>query len=226
MNTFAGCVVGGGSAINGGLYWYPTDAEFSTSNGWPSSWSNHGPYTDKMKARLPSTDHPSTDGKRYLEQTYDLASKFLNQAGYSSITLNDNPNFKDHAYGHPAYSFVDGKRGGPVVSYLRTAKSRKNFKLITGTYVTNVIRNGAQITGVRTDKGIYPLTSKGRVILAAGSYGTPRILYQSGIGPADMIKLVQGNADAASRLPPSSQFITLPVGDNVSDNPSINVRFF
>lgn len=199
------------------------DADFATSNGWPSSWTNHSPYTTKMKARLPSTDHPSTDGKRYLEQTYDVASQILKGANYQNITLNDNPNFKDHSFGYSAFSFLDGKRGGPVASYLRTAKARSNFKMVTNTLVTNLIRNGAQITGVRTDKGIYPLTTKGRVILAAGTYGTPRILFQSGIGPADQIALVQGNADAASRLPPSSQFITLPVGSNVSYNPSINV---
>jgi len=225
ITVFAGCLVGGGGSVNAALYWIPADMDFAASAGWPASWVNHNPWTAKMKARLPSTDHPSTDGKRYLEQTYDLGAKILNNANYQAITINDNPNFKDHAYGYSAYDFVDGKRGGPVASYLRTAKARKNFKLITNVFATNVIRNGAQITGVRTDKGIYPLTSKGRVILAGGAFGTARVLFQSGIGPADMIAAAKANPDAASRLPPASQYINLPVGMNVQDNPSVNLVF-
>jgi cellobiose dehydrogenase (acceptor) len=68
INYWAGCVVGGGASVNGALYWYPTTIDFSTANGWPSSWTNHQPYTNMVTARLPSTDAPSTDGKRYLEQ--------------------------------------------------------------------------------------------------------------------------------------------------------------
>jgi cellobiose dehydrogenase (acceptor) len=79
------------------------DADFSTGLGWPSSWGNHAPYTAMMTARLPSTDHPSTDGKRYLEQTAVLAGQMLNTQGYSNITINNNPNQKDHAYGYSAF---------------------------------------------------------------------------------------------------------------------------
>lgn len=41
-----------------------------------------------------------------------------------------------------------------------------------------------------------------------------------------MIQLVQGNAAAAVNLPPTTQWIDLPVGYHVSDNPSINVSSF
>ncbi len=73
--------------------------------------------------------------------------------------------------------------------------------------------------------GIVTLNPKGRVILSAGSFGSARILYRSGIGPTDMISLVQGDATAGPLLPDESDWIDLPVGYNVSDNPSINVRW-
>ncbi|KAF9447344.1 hypothetical protein P691DRAFT_821966 [Macrolepiota fuliginosa MF-IS2] len=231
VNSFAGCLLGGGTSINGALYWIPPDSDFSPYVGWPTSWGNHGPYTAKVKSRLPSTDHPSTDGKRYLEQVSTVVSQLLNAQGYTQITINDNPDFKDHSYGYSAYDFLNGKRGGPVATYLQTAKIRKNFTLKQYVYVLNVVRNGAQITGVKTNDtslgpdGVIPLTSKGRVILSAGSFATPRILFRSGIGPSDMINLVQNDATAGPNLPPQNQWINLPVGMNVQDNPSINLVF-
>lgn len=88
--------------------------------------------------------------------------------------------------------------------------------------VLNVVRNGSQILGVKTNdtslgpNGVIPLTPKGRVVLSAGSFGTPRILFRSGIGPSDMISLVQNDATAGPNLPPQADWINLPVGYNVS----------
>ncbi|PIL27426.1 hypothetical protein GSI_10574 [Ganoderma sinense ZZ0214-1] len=231
INVFAGCLLGGGTSINGALYWYPADSDFRTPNGWPSSWANHTPYTSKLMQRLPSTDHPSTDGKRYLEESATLVALLLNGQGYSNITINDNPNYKDHVYGFSAFDFINGERGGPVATYFQTAIARPNFTYKQYVLVSQVIRNGSTITGVRTNdtslgpNGIIPLNPNGRVVLSAGSFGTPRILFQSGIGPTDMLQTVQSNPTASANLPAQSQWINLPVGQGVSDNPSINLVF-
>lgn len=90
-----------------------------------------------------------------------------------------------------------------MATYLKTAKARSNFNLMTYTKVLSVVRNGTQITGVQTNNtastyysifrvcvtyarwavggnGIIPLTTNGRVILSAGAFGTSKLLYQSG----------------------------------------------
>nr|AAC32197.1 cellobiose dehydrogenase [Trametes cinnabarina] len=230
-NFFAGCLLGGGTSVNGALYWLPSDADFSTANGWPTNWGNHAPYTSKLKQRLPSTDHPSADGNRYLEQSATVVSQLLQGQGYQQITINDNPDYKDHVFGYSAFDFINGQRAGPVATYFQTASARSNFVYKDYTLVSQVLRNGSTITGVRTNNtalgpdGIVPLNPNGRVILAAGSFGTPRILFQSGIGPTDMIQTVQSNPTAAANLPPQSEWINLPVGQGVSDNPSINLVF-
>ncbi|KAJ3740086.1 cellobiose dehydrogenase [Lentinula detonsa] len=233
ITVFAGCLVGGGTSVNGALYWIPTSDDFSTATGWPSSWSNgkHDPYVAMMQERLPSTDHPSTDGERYLEQVYSVVGQLLNGQGYNNITINDNPNFKDHVYGYSAYDFINGKRGGPVATYLQTAQARSNFRMEIYTYVSNVVRNSSTILGVQTNNtaigpnGYVPLNPNGRVILSGGSYGSPRILFLSGIGPSDMLEIVSKDPTYGPQLPPQSDWIDLPVGYNVSDNPSINLVF-
>ena len=183
-----------------------------------------------MKARLPPTDAPSTDGKRYLMQVADVTAGLLNPSGYTNITLNDSPNWKDFVYGYSSFSFIGGKRAGPIATYYKTAIARKNFTYKDNTSVLHVVRNGSAITGVQTNNlyigpnGFVPLTSKGRVILSAGSFGTPRILFRSGIGPTDMLNIVKNHAEAGPKLVAQKDWINLPVGYNVSDNPSINVR--
>ncbi|QRW24931.1 GMC oxidoreductase [Rhizoctonia solani] len=231
VSPLAGCLVGGGAAINGMQYWYPPDAEYSTSNGWPSGWQSVSTYVDKLKARLPSTDIPSKDGKRYLTQIHDVIKSLLDKQGYSELTVNNSPNTKDKIYGFTAFPTQGGKRTGPMDTYLKTARARSNFKLVTNTNVLAVVRNGAQITGVRTDNsalgtnGIVSLTSKGRVVLSAGVFGTAKILFQSGIGPSDMLSITASNPTSSQYMPPSSQYINLPVGMNAKDSPSITLTF-
>ena len=59
------------------------------------------------------------------------------------------------------------------------------------------VRNGSTITGVKTNdtsigpNGIVPLNPNGHIIPSAVSFGTSRILFGSGIRPADMLQAVQ-----------------------------------
>ena len=57
-----------------------------------------------LKQRLPSSDNTSPDGIRYLEQVMPVMQDVLEPIGFQQITLNDNPSFKDHAFGYSAYN--------------------------------------------------------------------------------------------------------------------------
>jgi cellobiose dehydrogenase (acceptor) len=53
----------------------------------------------------------------------------------------------------------------------------------------------------------------------------PRSTVISGIGPADVLSTVEATPESAKYLPPKSSYITLPVGESITDNPAINLVF-
>ena len=146
-----------------------------------------GGATSRVFSRIPGTDTPSKDGKRYLQQGFNVISGGLANAGWKSVTANNVPNQKNHTYTHTPFMFSNGERRGPMATYLVTANARSNFDLWTGTAVKRVIRTGGHITGVEVEAyeeggyvGTVNVTSiTGRVILSAGTFGSAKILMRS-----------------------------------------------
>ena len=71
-----------------------------------------------------------------------------------------------------------------------------NFKLTLNTQVIRAVRNGSTVSGVEVESSdgsrqIINVNDGGKVILAAGTMSSPRILYNSGIGPSDQINIVK-----------------------------------
>lgn len=91
-----------------------------------------------------------------------------------------------------------------------------------------VIRNGPIITGVETETAqgrvITNLRPGGRVLLAAGVMSTPRILFNSGIGPSDKINIVKSGT-AKVQLPDEHDWINLPVGLDINDHSRYMLQF-
>lgn len=54
-------------------------------------------------------------------------------------------------YGHPDYYIKGGKRTGVMDTYYQTFKARSNSQVMMYTVATSIVRNGAAITGVRTN---------------------------------------------------------------------------
>ncbi|KAI0427264.1 fungal cellulose binding domain-containing protein [Xylaria sp. FL1042] len=224
-DQMAGCILGGGTAINAGLWWKPNsiDWDYNFPSGWKSSDMTGA--TSRVFSRIPGTDTPSKDGKRYLQQGFDVISGGLASSGWTSVTANSVPDQKNHTYTHTPFMFSNGERGGPMATYLVTAHARSNFKLWTGTAVKRVIRTGGHITGVEVEAyddggyvGVVNVTSiTGRVILSAGTFGSAKLLMRSGIGPEDQLEVVASSTDGPTMVSNSS-WIKLPVGYNLNDH--------
>ena len=145
------------------------------------------PYVDKVFSRIPWTDTPSMDGKRYFQDTAQRVTEVLASAGYTALSANEQPDAKSGVVSNSEYMFLHGERGGIMATYLVSAAARKNFRLQMNTTVTRLVRKGDTVTGVEVEasgKGGYSGTisvtpNAGRVILSAGVFGTAKILFRS-----------------------------------------------
>lgn len=228
-SVMAGCVLGGGTAVNAGLWWRanPEDFDYNFPTGWKAS--DVEPAIGRVFDRIPFTERPSTDGVLYKPCGYDIVGGALAAAGWQNVSADEVPAKKNFTFSHPDQMFSHGERGGPMATYLVTAHARKNFKLIMNTAVNRVVRDGSSITGVEVQaflKGGYCGTinvtpGTGRVILSAGAFGTPKILFRSGIGPQDQLEIVKGAE--GSKMVNSSQWINLPVGHNLDDHTNTDI---
>lgn len=180
--------------------------------------------TNKPKARQVSTSSPSKDGVIYLDPHYQAAKQWLvNGAGYQETAINGNPNAKTRVFGRPVWDYVNGQRGGPVVTYLQTALKRSNFKLQSGVHVQRVARDRGNAYGVvATVNGAdvtIPLSANGRVVLSGGAIQSPAILMRSAIGdPAALTKLARANQLGGRN--PAAWINNTAIGAGLFDNPN------
>jgi cellobiose dehydrogenase (acceptor) len=230
IDQMAGCVLGGGTAVNAALWWRAPDIDwdYNFPTGWKST--NMASAVNRVFSRIPGTDHPSADGKLYLQQGFDVVSGALAKAGWKSVVANNVPNQKDKVYSHTPYMFSHGERGGPMATYLVTASARKNFDLWMNTGVRRLVRNGGHVTGVEVEGttadgycGTVNVTAtSGRVILSAGVFGTAKILFRSGIGPEDQLSVVNASSADSGTMIDEDEWIILPVGENLDDHTDVS----
>lgn len=232
IDQMAGCILGGGTAVNAGLFFKPQDRDWDYN--FPTGWkaTDMVASTNKVFTRIPSTDNPSQNGVRYLQEPYNVLSTVLKPAGWTEVTANSVPNSKNRTFSHSPFMYIGGERGGPLATYLQTAKARSNFKLSVNTTVTKIFRTAGHATGVQVTAtypggltGIINVTpNTGRVVVAAGAFGTPKILFRSGIGPTDQLNVVKASTDGPSMIA-STSWIRLPVGYNVLDHTNTDMVF-
>ncbi|CAJ2512839.1 Uu.00g009580.m01.CDS01 [Anthostomella pinea] len=206
---------GGGTAVNGLNWVRPAQRDFDDK--WPAGWR----WADVMRAadrvyeRNPGTILPSADGKYYDQAAYDVLSQHFTANGWSSDDAIQHPDNKHLMFGHTTYNIS-------MKTNTQESRGLENFKLQLNTKVIRAVRSNSTITGVEVEsdnaRQIINVNPGGRVILASGSMSTPRILFNSGIGPASQIQTVQSGSTAVT-LPAQSAWIDLPVGKRLMDHP-------
>jgi len=127
------------------------------------------------------------DHKLYRQEGFEMITGGLKAAGWKEVVPNDHPDQKNFTYGHSTFMYSGGERSGPLATYLVNASKRKEFTLLTETIAKKVVRTGGHATGVELEcngavgqHGLVNVTpGTGRVILAAGTFGSAKLLMRS-----------------------------------------------
>lgn len=217
----AGCLIGGSTMVNAMMFVKPPQHDFDDK--WPTGWkwSDVSASAESFYERTPG--YILANGTGVDQGAWTVITDFLSDNGFTQTDALANPNDKESVFSHPPWLIKDGLRGGPVRDYLPLAQAKTNFKLSSNTQLVRVIRSNSTATGVEVEtsagaRQIINLNEGGSVILAGGAMSTPRMLINSGIGPADQIKIVQSGSVSVT-LPDESEWLDLPVGKNVQDHP-------
>lgn len=232
VSIAAGCLLGGSSMLNALMFVKPRAADFQA---WPAEWhwdNGVSSAAEKFYERQGGSILPSADGKRYDDKAFDVVSRFLSANGWTEQDGLHDPEAKELMYTHPPWSITDGLRDSPARSVLPDAEELPNFTLQLHSKVLRALRTGGRMTGVelersdgeQTTREIVRLSPGGSLVLAGGTHSTPRILFNSGIGPAEQIEVVQKSNVTNITLPPHDQWLALPVGENLRDHPSATVN--
>jgi choline oxidase len=195
-------VLGGGSSINGCVAftppsWVLREWEALGAEGWgPEAME---PYVRRVLERVHIEDGA---------QDNELGRDFLAAANHLGIPPAELGRADVVEGAGWLRSTVRGvERQSSAVSYLfPLAALPPNLDVETDTFASRVLLDDiGNAVGVETDRGVFH--AREEVIVCAGSFGSPKLLMLSGIGPADELRQVGVHAH-----------VDLPVGRGMMDH--------
>jgi len=178
-------VLGGGTSLNGGLYFADSPEYFSEALPGMNQTMMYESY-DTVRLELATPSGMSMFGEAW--------NKALDREGFGIADL-DAPQMQwipDKPF-VPYSTFNQSKPDAPRLSSAHLLHKRAalpNLKVVTGGLVKKVVFNGTEATGVQVSIG-WKLCSlvkanKG-VVLSAGAILTPQLLQVSGVGPQQVV---------------------------------------
>jgi choline dehydrogenase-like flavoprotein len=93
--------------------------------------------------------------------------------------------------GIPQQNIYKGRRVSASTAYLRPAMNRDNLTVQDKALATRVVFEGDRAVGITYERGRtrHEVLATCEVLLAGGAINTPQLLWLSGIGPADDLKM-------------------------------------
>jgi len=112
-------------------------------------------------------------------------------------------------------NIVDGVRWNSAFAYLDSLRGNDRLTIRGGMQVDRLRLDGNRVTALEVIGPDGPLTVEaGRVVVCAGTYGSPAILLRSGIGP-----------DAELHALGIETKLDLAVGRNLHDHPAVYLKY-
>lgn len=194
-------VLGGGSSVNAMVYvrGIPSDFDAWAAQG-ADGWDYAGvlPYFRRAESNDTFADAAhGTDGPLWVSSQpspHPLTKAWLRACQEFGIPPRSDFNGGVQT-GCGLYQITarNGRRASTAVTYLKPARTRPNLTVRTGCRATRLRLDKGRATGVDyLAGGSRPAVAHAarEVILTAGALQSPRLLLQSGIGPADHLRKV------------------------------------
>jgi len=214
-------VIGGGSSINAQLYTrgVPADYDEWVSEEGATGWSYREvlPYFKRSEnnQRFANEFH-SYGGPMGVSNPISplpICESYF-QAG-QELGIPFNPDFNgavQEGLGYYQLTQLDARRSSAATGFLRPVRNRPNLHVQLHSRTLRVNLEGRRATGVTCVTGgdgrLVVARAAREVVVAAGAIGSPKLLLQSGIGPADHLRSI--GVDVIQDLP--------GVGENLQDH--------
>ena len=220
-------VVGGCSAHNdcAAIWGLPSDYDAwaqAVNPGW--SYDDLRPLVQRIEGVAPGsvTPYRGLDGPLYTERMEEDELSIYQRSFIESCTADGFPRLDDMSDPEPAEgvgsyhaNVKDSIRWSAAFAFLDPVRQHPDLTILPETLTDRLIIEGDRAVGVacRSKDGLVELRAE-RLVLSAGTYGSPAILMRSGIGPGDHLREL--DIDVKTDLP--------SVGRNLHDHPSFYMR--
>ncbi|MBY5785445.1 alanine-phosphoribitol ligase [Rhizobium leguminosarum] len=194
-------VIGGGSSINAQLYTRGNAADYDLwaredgCDGW--DYRSILPYFKRAEDNQRfADDYHSYGGPLGVSMPaapLPICDAYIRAGQELGIPYNHDFNGRQQAgVGFYQLTQRNRRRSSASLAYLSPIKDRKNLTVRTGARVARIIVEGARATGVEivTSHGQEIVRADREVLVSSGAIGSPKLLLQSGIGPADHLRSV------------------------------------
>ncbi|MBX4858849.1 alanine-phosphoribitol ligase [Rhizobium sophorae] len=194
-------VIGGGSSINAQLYTRGNAADYDLwaredgCEGW--DYRSILPYFKRAEDNQRfADDYHSYGGPLGVSMpaaALPICDAYIRAGQELGIPYNHDFNGRQQAgVGFYQLTQRNRRRSSASLAYLSPIKDRKNLTVRTGARVARIIVEGGRATGVEivTWRGQEIVRADREVLVSSGAIGSPKLLLQSGIGPADHLRSV------------------------------------
>ncbi|MGR9076024.1 GMC family oxidoreductase [Rhizobium leguminosarum] len=194
-------VIGGGSSINAQLYTRGNAADYDLwaredgCEGW--DYRSILPYFKRAEDNQRfADDYHSYGGPLGVSMPaapLPICDAYIRAGQELGIPYNHDFNGRQQAgVGFYQLTQRNRRRSSASLAYLSPIRDRKNLTVRTGARVARIIVEGARATGVEivTSRGLEIVRAEREVLVSSGAIGSPKLLLQSGIGPADHLRSV------------------------------------
>lgn len=209
-------VIGGGSSINAQIYTRGNAADYDL-------WASEDGCTGWDYRHVLPYFKRAEDNQRFVDDYHSyggplgvsmpsaplpICDAYIRAGQELGIPYNPDFNGREQAgVGFYQLTQRNRRRSSASLAYLSPIRARKNLTIRMNAAVRNIVLEKSRATGVALMSGEV-LRAAREVIVASGAIGSPKLLLQSGIGPADHLKQV--GVDVKHDLP--------GVGENLQDH--------